>query len=85
LRLPPPKDIFLKNNPEIACQAQGPSNQFTINNTHVIKFPARTAIIEIEGKKSGKPDPKGLGFLLLTQRNEDFTSRGLDCKDFTTA
>jgi hypothetical protein len=28
------------------------------------KMSTPTAIIEIEGKKSGKPGPKGLGFLL---------------------
>jgi hypothetical protein len=66
LRLPPPKNIFLKNNPKIACQAPGPSNQFTINNIHVKKSSTPAAIIETEEKKSGKPDPKGLGFFSLT-------------------
>jgi hypothetical protein len=43
-----------------------------------------TAIIEIEGKKNGSPVQKDLGFFTLRQRNEDFTSRDIDCKDFRT-
>jgi hypothetical protein len=38
------------------------------------KVPLKTAIIETEEKKSGKPDPKRSGLFPLTQRNEDFTS-----------
>jgi hypothetical protein len=76
---------FLTFRPEIACQAPQPYNQFRINNILMEKSTTPTAIIETEGKKSRKARLKNLGFLTLTQPNEDFTSRGLDCKDFRTA
>jgi hypothetical protein len=44
-----------------------------------------TAIIETEGKKSGKLRSKRSGLFALRQRNEDFTNRVIDCKDFRTA
>jgi hypothetical protein len=50
----------------------------------VAKSSTPAAIIEVVGKKSGKPGPKGPGFFTLTQINEDFTNRGIDCKDFRT-
>jgi hypothetical protein len=41
----------------------------------------QSAIIELEGK-SRKPGQKGSGLFTLRQINEDFTSRGIDSKDF---
>jgi hypothetical protein len=55
---------FLIFRPKIACQAQGPSNRFAINNIHMKKSSSPTAIIEIEEKKSGKPGSKIRAFLL---------------------
>jgi hypothetical protein len=43
----------------------------------------QSAIIELEGKKSRKPGQKWSGLFTLSQINEDFTSRGIDSKDFT--
>jgi hypothetical protein len=77
--------FFLILRPKIACQALESPNRFRINNIQMKKSSTPTAIIEIERKEKKKARSKRPGLFTLTQRNEDFTSRDIDCKDFRTA
>jgi hypothetical protein len=53
-----------------------------MNNIDMEKSSTPAAIIEIVGKEKAETRSKRSGLFPLGHRNEDFTDRSLDCKDF---